>query len=420
MEVLVSEPMYRTATYPKGVKWGIWHRRSRILGNFYHFRAKQVGRASIATVSLRVGVTGGGSAGHVVPALAVAAEFRRRGQDDLVFFGRADSIEERLATQAGLSFVALPAAGLRRYRSWKNLTLPFVVLWGVARAIITVRRSRISVLLCKGGYVSVPAAIGAWANRVPFAIHESDHSLGLANRILARFATKVLTSSPSTQVSVRGRKITGICTGLPVRPDLETADPGRFRVKHGLPPEGRVLLVFCGSSGSVRINDAVRSELDALLKDFLVVHVCGPSNVDEQLNGTPGYFQFEYLNEDMADALWLADVVIGRAGATTLAELDALGKPAVLIPLPLSVSRGDQIVNADTFAASHPCVVLPDDSHLADGLVAACVQLIPAADAAGRGVAEGRDVHRAARAVAQEVAGMARSRHRRPAARPAR
>jgi len=281
--------MYRTATYPKGVKWGIWHRRSRILGNFYHFRAKQVGRASIATVSLRVGVTGGGSAGHVVPALAVAAEFRRRGQDDLVFFGRADSIEERLATQAGLSFVALPAAGLRRYRSWKNLTLPFVVLWGIARAIITVRRSRISVLLCKGGYVSVPAAIGAWANRVPFAIHESDHSLGLANRILARFATKVLTSSPSTQVSVRGRKITGICTGLPVRPDLETADPGRFRVKHGLPPEGRVLLVFCGSSGSVRINDAVRSELDALLKDFLVVHVCGPSNVDEQLNGTPGH-----------------------------------------------------------------------------------------------------------------------------------
>ena len=181
-----------------------------------------------------------------------------------------------------------------------------------------------------------------------------------------------------------------------------------------------MLLVFCGSSGSVRINDAVRSELDALLKDFLVVHVCGPSNVDEQLNGTPGYFQFEYLNEDMADALWLADVVIGRAGATTLAELDALGKPAVLIPLPLSVSRGDQIVNADTFAASHPCVVLPDDSHLADGLVAACVQLIPAADAAGRGVAEGRDVHRAARAVAQEVAGMARSRHRRAAARPVR
>jgi UDP-N-acetylglucosamine--N-acetylmuramyl-(pentapeptide) pyrophosphoryl-undecaprenol N-acetylglucosamine transferase len=357
-------------------------------------------------------VTGGGSAGHVVPALAVAAEFRRRGDDDLIFFGRADSIEQRLATQAGLRFVPLPAAGLRRYRSWRNLTLPFVVLWGIASAIVAVRRSRISVLLCKGGYVSVPAAIGAWVNRVPFAIHESDHSLGLANRILARFATKVLTSSEGTQVTGR-RKVRPICTGLPVRDDLDTADPERFRARHGLAPDGRVLLVFCGSSGSVRINNAVRGQLDALLKDFEVVHVAGPDNLDDRLAGTPGYHQFEYLTEDMADALWLADVVVGRSGATTLAELDALGKPAVLVPLPLTVSRGDQIVNAESFAASNRCVVLPDDGDLADRLVGACASLIPAADAASRGLAAGRDVHRAARAVAQEVAAMARSRHRR-------
>jgi UDP-N-acetylglucosamine--N-acetylmuramyl-(pentapeptide) pyrophosphoryl-undecaprenol N-acetylglucosamine transferase len=362
-------------------------------------------------VSLKVGVTGGGSAGHVVPALAVAAEFRRRGQDDLVFFGRANSIEERLAVQAGLRFVPLPAAGLRRYRSWRNLTLPFVVLWGIVAAIVAVRRERISVLLCKGAYVSVPVAIGAWVNRVPFAIHESDESLGLANRILARFATKVLTSNQST--TVKSRRIQPVWTGLPVREDLETADPERFRVKYGLAAQGRVLLVFCGSSGSIRINDAVHADLDRLLKDFQVVHVCGPGNLDEKLAGTPGYFQFEYLNDDMADALWLADVVIGRSGATTLAELDALGKPAVLIPLPRSVSRGDQIVNAEVFAVSHSCVVLPDDEQMAAGLVAACVSLIPAADAAGRGVAAGRDVRRAARAVAQEVAGMAKSRHRR-------
>jgi UDP-N-acetylglucosamine--N-acetylmuramyl-(pentapeptide) pyrophosphoryl-undecaprenol N-acetylglucosamine transferase len=357
-------------------------------------------------------VTGGGSAGHVVPALAVAAEFRRRGDDELVFFGRADSIEERLARQDGLSFVALPAAGLRRYRSWRNLTLPFVVVWGIASAIVAVRRQRISVLLCKGGYVSVPAAIGAWANRVPFAIHESDHSLGLANRILARFATKVLTSSEGTKVAAR-RHARVVCTGLPVRDDLDKADPERFRAKHGLAAGSRVLLVFCGSSGSVRINDAVRGQLSALLKDFQVVHVAGPGNLDETLDGIPGYYQFEYLNEDMADALWLADVVIGRSGATTLAELDALGKPAVLIPLPLSVSRGDQIVNADSFAATHSCVILPDDEDLAAGLVAACTSLIPAAEAASRGVASGRDVHRAARSVAMEVAGMVKSRHRR-------
>jgi UDP-N-acetylglucosamine--N-acetylmuramyl-(pentapeptide) pyrophosphoryl-undecaprenol N-acetylglucosamine transferase len=358
-------------------------------------------------------VTGGGSAGHVVPALAVAAEFRRRGNDDLVFFGRPDSIEERLAERAGLRFVALPSAGLRRYRSWKNLILPFVVIRGIIAAIIAVRRERISVLLCKGGYVSVPAAIGAWVNRVPFAIHESDQSLGLANRILARFATKILTSSPSTQVAVRGRKIKPICTGLPVRDDLDRADPERFRTATGIPAGGRVLLIFCGSSGSIRINDAVRANLEKLRGDFQIVHVCGPGNADESLTGVPGYYQFEYLNDDMADALCLADVVIGRAGATTLAELDALGKPAVLIPLPLSVSRGDQIVNAESFARTHSCVVLPDDANMAAGLVDACVSLIPAAEAGRAPGAGDQDVHRAARAVAQEVASMARSRHRR-------
>lgn len=355
-------------------------------------------------------MTGGGSAGHVVPALAVAAEFRRRGHADLVFFGRSNSIEERLALQAGLRFVPLPAAGLRRYRSWRNLTLPFVVLWGIVAAVLAVRRERIDVLFCKGAYVSVPVAIGAWVNRVPFAIHESDESLGLANRILSRFATKVLTTSEATKVN--SSRLKPVVTGLPVRDDLETADPERFRAKYELAPGGRVLMVFCGSSGSVRINDAVRARLDELLKEFQVVHVCGPNNLDANLK-LPGYFQFEYLNEDMADALWLADVVIGRSGATTLAELDALGKPAVLVPLPLSVSRGDQIVNAELFARSHDCVILADDEHLAAGLAEACVRLIPAADAASRGVAEGRDVHRAAHAVAQEVAGMAKSRHRR-------
>lgn len=359
-------------------------------------------------------MAGGGSAGHVVPALAVAAELARRGAADIVFFGRADSIEERLATGAGLRFVPLPAAGLRRYRSWRNLIMPFVVLWGIVRAVVVVRRERISVLFCKGAYVCVPVAIGAWLNRVPVAIHESDESLGLANRILARLATKVLTSSEAT--AVPGRRITPVCTGLPVRDDLEDGDGARFRARHGLAEGSRVLLVFAGSSGSVRINEAVRNQVDALAKDFEVVHVCGPGNLDDRLTGRPGYYQFEYLNEDMADALWLADLVVGRSGATTLAELDAVGKPAVLIPLPTSVSRGDQIVNAETFAATHRCIIVPDDESLADGsaIVAACARLSDSATPAVTGRVAGRDARHAARRVAQEVVGMARARHRRP------
>jgi UDP-N-acetylglucosamine--N-acetylmuramyl-(pentapeptide) pyrophosphoryl-undecaprenol N-acetylglucosamine transferase len=358
-------------------------------------------------------VAGGGSAGHVVPALAVAAELSRRGVPDIVFFGRADSIEERLASRAGLRFVPLPAAGLRRYRSWRNLAMPFVVVWGIGRAAVAIRRERISVLFCKGAYVCVPVAIGAWLNRVPVAIHESDESLGLANRMLARLASKVLTSSATTRVP--GRRIKPVCTGLPVRDDLEAGDGERFRARHELADGGKVLLVFAGSSGSLRINEAVRNQLDTLLKDFQVVHVCGPGNLDDQFAGRPGYHQFEYLNEDMADALWLADVVIGRSGATTLAELDAVGKPAVLVPLPTSVSRGDQIVNAETFAATHRCVIVPDDAKLADGegIVAACARLADGSGAAGSASVAGRDVRGAARRVAQEVVGMARARHRR-------
>jgi UDP-N-acetylglucosamine--N-acetylmuramyl-(pentapeptide) pyrophosphoryl-undecaprenol N-acetylglucosamine transferase len=360
-----------------------------------------------------VGVAGGGSAGHVVPALAVAAELSRRGVQDVVFFGRPDSIEERLASRAGLRFVALPAAGLRRYRSWRNLVMPFVVLWGTARAVVVVRRERISVLFCKGAYVCVPVAIGAWLNRVPVAIHESDQSLGLANRILARLATKVLTSSEATQVA--GRRVTTVCTGLPVRDDLEDGDGERFRARHGIAEGSKVLLVFAGSSGSVRINEAVRNQVDALVKDFQLVHVCGPGNLDDSLTGRPGYLQFEYLNEDMADALLLADLVVGRSGATTLAELDAVGKPAVLIPLPTSVSRGDQIVNAETFAATHRCVIVPDDENLADGnaIVAACARLSEPSGPVVNDLGAGRDARRAARQVAQEVVGMARARHRR-------
>lgn len=372
---------------------------------------------------VKVGITGGGSAGHVVPTLAVAAELRRLGDHELVYFGRPGSIEERLARQAGLRFVALPAAGLRRYRSWRNLMLPFVVAGGIVVAALAVRRERVGVVFCKGAYVSVPVAIGAWLNRVPFAVHESDESLGLANRILAVIATKVLVSSESTRVRVPFRRIRPICTGLPVRDDLVTGKGERFRVKHGLARGRPVLLVFAGSSGSVRINAAVRNQVAALLADFEVVHVCGPGNLDAGLVGLRGYYQFEYLDDDMTDALALADVVIGRAGATTLAELGALGKPAVLIPLPRTVSRGDQIVNAELYAMQHDCVIVPDDEALASGeaLVTACAKLsqpVPEAGQArparvlGSRAAE-RDVRRAARAVAREVVTMARSRHRR-------
>lgn len=361
-------------------------------------------------MTVKIGITGGASAGHVVPALAVAAELKRLGVQDLVFYGRADSIEEEYARKASMEFCPVPSAGLRRYWSWRTLVMPFTVIKGIVAAIRGIRRTRPDVLFSKGSYVSVPVGIGAWVNRVPLVIHESDHSLGLANRILAVFADKVCTTSPDHGKISRRLTAKLVTTGLPIRDDLAEGQPERLRRKLRIPPDSPVLLIFCGSSGSVRINQAVRACVRELLRYFAIVHVCGKGNVDPSLHDVAGYCQLEYLHEDMADALWLADLVVGRAGATTLAELSALRKPAVLVPLPESVSRGDQLVNAQEYARNATCIVVPDED-LGDGqaLLDACVTLVPTMQPDVRPNVATLDIHRAAHNVAQEILALTKS-----------
>ncbi|MFI9078782.1 UDP-N-acetylglucosamine--N-acetylmuramyl-(pentapeptide) pyrophosphoryl-undecaprenol N-acetylglucosamine transferase [Streptomyces sioyaensis] len=332
-------------------------------------------------VQMRIAITGGGSAGHVVPALAVGDQLASKGIE-LVFFGRDGSIEHEYARRSEVPFCPVPAAGLRRHRSWGNLVMPLTVARGVLAAFRALRRERPEALFSKGGYVSVPVGIAATLCRIPVVIHESDRTLGLANKILARLATTVCLSVPLPTDAPAWLHKKATVTGLPLRTGLADGDPERLRARLQIPHHTPVLLIFCGSSGSQRINDAVRAQLNVLCTRFSVVHVCGPGNTDSSLNGRPGYTQLEYLHDEMPDALALADLVIGRAGATTLAELEALDLPAVLIPLPASVSRGDQIENAQAYAARRAgrCLVLPDDDQLSGGagLAKACDDLTPA------------------------------------------
>ncbi|NYV72801.1 glycosyltransferase [Streptomyces sp. UH6] len=329
---------------------------------------------------MKIAITGGASAGHVVPALAVADQLKTMGAD-LVFFGRDGSIEHDYARRAAMPFRHIPSAGLRRHRSWSNATMPFTVTRGILSAVKAMRRERPDVLFSKGSYVSVPVGIAAVLCRIPLVIHESDRTLGLANQILARLATTVCLSSPLPAGAPSWLQKKARVTGLPLRTNLANGDPKRLRAQLQIPDGRPVLLIFCGSSGSQRINDAVRAQLYTLCARFAVVHVCGTGNVDPALNGRTGYVQLEYLHDEMPDALALADLVIGRAGATTLAELEALDLPAVLIPLPASVSRGDQIENAHEYAARRPdrCQVIPDDDQLTGGasLAKACETLAP-------------------------------------------
>ncbi|MFJ2397296.1 UDP-N-acetylglucosamine--N-acetylmuramyl-(pentapeptide) pyrophosphoryl-undecaprenol N-acetylglucosamine transferase [Streptomyces sp. NPDC087843] len=353
---------------------------------------------------MKIGITGGGSAGHVVPALAVAAQLQALDAHEIVFFGRAGSIEHEYAGKANIPFRSVPSEGLKRYGSWSNLRMPFTVLRGIGAAWKAMRSERPDAVFSKGGYVTVPVGIAAWLCRIPLVIHESDHSLGLANTILARMATRVcLTTRPSPDAPGRfSRK--SFVTGLPLRHDLATGNPDRLRRRLGLAPHLPVLLVFCGSQGSTRINAAVRSQLPKLCAEFSVIHLCGTGNLDASLDGTDNYRQLEYLHDDMTDALWLADLVIGRAGATTLAELEALGKPAVLIPLPATVSRGDQLDNAQTYARHHSgqCLVIPDDESLTGGaaLTEACLRLAATGQPQQP---DPTDIHRAAGLVAAEI-----------------
>ncbi|MEU0030786.1 UDP-N-acetylglucosamine--N-acetylmuramyl-(pentapeptide) pyrophosphoryl-undecaprenol N-acetylglucosamine transferase [Streptomyces sp. NPDC006335] len=363
---------------------------------------------------MKIGITGGGSAGHVVPALAVAAQLNRDGTHELIFFGRSDSIEQEYAKNANIPFRPVPSAGLKRYGSWSNARMPFTVLRGIGAAWKAIRRERPDVVFSKGGYVTVPVGVAARLCRVPLVIHESDHSLGLANTILARMATRVCLSVPPSSAPRRLNRKT-VVTGLPLRHDLADGNPERLRRHLGLKPHMPVLLIFCGSQGSTRINDALRRQLHQLCPRFSVVHVCGTGNLDPALADVENYRQLEYLHEEMTDALWLADLVIGRAGATTLAEIEALAKPAVLIPLPASVSRGDQLDNAHAYASRHPgrCLVIPDDEKLTDGtkLAEACLRL--AATSGDPQEPNRTEIHRAAGLVAAEALAVARPRRTR-------
>ena len=292
-------------------------------------------------------LTGGGTAGHVTPNLALLPVLRERGWE-VVYVGSRDGIERRLATEAGLAYRGVHSGKLRRYASWENLVDPFRIALGVVEAFFVLRRIRPHAVFSKGGFVAVPVVVGAWLNRVPVVAHESDRTPGLANRLCFPLASRIGLSFAETAELVDAAK--AVHTGAPVRPALLAGDRSRGQAAFGLDPARRTVFVFGGSQGAVAVNDLVRGGLDDWPTDWQALHVCGPGHLDASLEGRPGYRQFEYLDAEFADALACADVVVSRGGANSLAELMALRKPAVVIPLPTSASRGDQIENARLFA----------------------------------------------------------------------
>ena len=291
-------------------------------------------------------LTGGGTAGHVTPNIALIPHLREAGFTEIHYIGTNGIEKELMEKVDGVIYHEIPSGKLRRYFSLKNLTDPFRVISGIFKAKKLIREISPDCVFSKGGFVSVPVVIGA-KGKAPIVAHESDYTPGLATKISAKYAQKICTSFEDTmQYLPKGK---AVHTGSPIRDSLLCGDREKGRGMAGASDDKPVLMVMGGSLGAAAVNDAVREALPELLKRFCVIHICGKGKVDHSFDGTEGYVQFEYVSDELPDVFAAADIIVSRSGANSVFEFLALGKPSVLIPLPSKSSRGDQILNAAYF-----------------------------------------------------------------------
>ncbi|MCC8044050.1 MAG: undecaprenyldiphospho-muramoylpentapeptide beta-N-acetylglucosaminyltransferase [Clostridiales bacterium] len=320
----------------------------------------------------KIVLTGGGTAGHVTPNIALVPRLRELGYD-IYYIGSYDGIEKKLIEQQGIPYSGISSGKLRRYFDLKNFSDPFRVVKGYFEAKTILKKLRPDIIFSKGGFVAVPVVQAAKSLHIPVIIHESDMTPGLANKLSLSAATKVCCNFPETLQSLPEGK--AVVTGSPIRQELHNGNRLSGMKFCGFTAEKPVLLIIGGSLGSVAVNQAVRRILPELLKNFQVVHLCGKGNLDETLLHTTGYIQFEYIQEELPDLFALADIVVSRAGANAICELLDLRKPNLLIPLPAASSRGDQILNARSFEKQGFSEVLMEDAITPELLLSKINQL---------------------------------------------
>ena len=321
--------------------------------------------------SKKIVLTGGGTAGHVSPNLALLPYLQEAGYE-VTYIGSKTGIEKNLIADFGLPYVGISTGKLRRYFDLKNFTDPFRVINGFREARSFLKKYRPDVVFSKGGFVSVPVVRAAGSLKIPCIIHESDMTPGLANKLCFGAAKKICCNFPETLEMLPAGK--AVLTGTPIRAELFTGEREKGLELCGFSGEKPVMMVMGGSQGAVSVNKAVRGNLTELLKTFQIVHLCGKGHFDESLANVEGYRQFEYVKEDLKHLFAAADLLVSRAGANAICEILALGKPSLLIPLPTKGSRGDQILNANSFAEQGFSEVL-EDEKAADQIVEKAVEL---------------------------------------------
>jgi UDP-N-acetylglucosamine--N-acetylmuramyl-(pentapeptide) pyrophosphoryl-undecaprenol N-acetylglucosamine transferase len=309
--------------------------------------------------------TGGGSAGHVTVNLALIPRFLSDGWS-VVYVGSEVGIEKQLVTANNIRYIGISSGKLRRYFDLRNLSDPFRVLKGTMQAFRVIKKENPDVLFSKGGFVSVPVVLGAWLNKVPIIIHESDLTPGLANRISMMFAHTICTTFKESERYLPTGKTHYV--GAVVREELSAGNPLTGKAFCNFADNKPILLIMGGSLGSKKINETIRSALTNLTDIYNIVHLCGRGNTDAFIKSR-GYRQYEYLNEELPHVLAAADIVVSRAGSNSIFELLHLRKPMLLIPLTKEQSRGDQILNAQSFESSGFCRVLYEEQMTSEAFV---------------------------------------------------
>ncbi|MGY0693816.1 undecaprenyldiphospho-muramoylpentapeptide beta-N-acetylglucosaminyltransferase [Virgibacillus sp. FSP13] len=320
----------------------------------------------------RILFTGGGTAGHVIVNLALIPVFQEEGWE-IDYIGSKNGIERKLIEQLdNVNYYPISTGKLRRYISKENIKDPFKVIKGTMQAWRIIGKRKPAIIFSKGGFVSVPVIMAAKLRRVPAVIHESDFTPGLANKLAIPFAKKVLATFPETMKFLPEQKAEYV--GAVIRDELFQGEREKGLALCGFTREKPVLLIMGGSGGSEKINATVRASLDDLLPAFQIAHICGNGKIDATID-REGYKQFEYVNEELKDLFAATDFVLSRAGSNAIYEFLALQKPMLLIPLSRQASRGDQIINANSFEEKQYARVLEEENVTEERLVEEIFQL---------------------------------------------
>jgi UDP-N-acetylglucosamine--N-acetylmuramyl-(pentapeptide) pyrophosphoryl-undecaprenol N-acetylglucosamine transferase len=324
----------------------------------------------------RVALTGGGTAGHVMPNVALLPAFRNNGWE--VFYIGSVGIEKKIITAQGVSFHQITSGKLRRYFSFKNFVDVFKIFLGLVQSLMILLLKRPKVLFSKGGYVSVPVAYAAFLLRIPVISHESDLTPGLATKLIKPIASKIFYTFAESKKFLP--MANAVYVGNPMRDELRAGDKVRGRAFCGFPGDLKepVILVMGGSLGAKAINEALLKSLPDLVKCYYVIHITGQGKGIDFHH--PKYKAFDYVGKELPDLFAATDLVIARAGANSIFEYLNLQIPMLLIPL-VAGSRGDQVDNAKVFADHGWAMVLPEKELTRENLTSKVEQLARSTEA---------------------------------------